>query len=81
MPTNHLPQRHISTVPEPPPPPPWAAYSTTLLENKFFQISNLNLSWHNLRPLPLILSLITWEKRPISPNKIFWTTDGLLFVF
>ncbi|KAK4824542.1 LOW QUALITY PROTEIN: hypothetical protein QYF61_016146, partial [Mycteria americana] len=37
---------------------------TTLSVKKFFLISNLNLAWHNLRPFPLILSLVTWEKRP-----------------
>ena len=37
---------------------------TTLSVKKFFLISNLNLPWCNLRPLPLILSLVTWEKRP-----------------
>ncbi|KAK4810503.1 hypothetical protein QYF61_004283 [Mycteria americana] len=37
---------------------------TTLSVKKFFLISNLNLPWHNLRPFPLILSLVTWEKRP-----------------
>ena len=30
---------------------------TTLLE-KFFLISNLNFPWHNLKPFPLILSLL-----------------------
>ena len=35
---------------------------TTLSVEKFFLISNLNLPWHNLKPLPLILSLVTWEK-------------------
>ena len=38
---------------------------TTLSGKKFFLISNhLNLPWCNLRPFPLALSLITWEKRP-----------------
>lgn len=30
---------------------------------KIFLKFNLNLLWHNFRPLPLILLLITWEKR------------------
>ena len=34
---------------------------TTLLENNFFLISNLNLPWHNLRPFPLVLSLLPGE--------------------
>ena len=37
---------------------------TTLSVKKFFLISNLNLPWCNLRPLPLVLSLVTWVKRP-----------------
>ncbi|KAK4832220.1 hypothetical protein QYF61_021067, partial [Mycteria americana] len=37
---------------------------TTLSVNKFFLISNLNPPWCNLRPFPLVLSLVTWEKRP-----------------
>jgi len=31
---------------------------TALSEKKYFLISNLNLPWHNLRPLPLVLSLV-----------------------
>ncbi|KAK4828289.1 hypothetical protein QYF61_024954 [Mycteria americana] len=34
---------------------------TTLLVKKFFLISNLNFPWCNLRPFPLVLSLVTWE--------------------
>ncbi|KAK4831669.1 hypothetical protein QYF61_018636 [Mycteria americana] len=37
---------------------------TTLSVKKFFLISSLNLPWCNLRPFPLVLSLVTWEKRP-----------------
>ena len=37
---------------------------TTLSVKKFFLISNPNLPWRNLRPLPLILWLVTWQKRP-----------------
>ena len=36
----------------------------TLAVKTFFLISNLNLPWCNLRPLPLFLLLVTWEKRP-----------------
>ena len=39
----------------------------TLLEKKFFLISNWNLPWCNLRPFPLVLLLVMWEKRP-SPT-------------
>jgi len=39
-------------------------YLTTPSENNFFLMSNLNLLWCSLRPLPLILSLVAWEKRP-----------------
>ena len=37
---------------------------TNLPESKFFLIPNLNLSCHNLRSFPLVLSLVTWKKRP-----------------
>ncbi|KAK4823315.1 hypothetical protein QYF61_000917 [Mycteria americana] len=37
---------------------------TTVSVKEFFLISNLNLPWRNLRPFPLVLSLVTWEKRP-----------------
>ena len=37
-------------------------YFTTRSVKEFFLTSNLNLPWHNLRPFPLILSLVTWEK-------------------
>ena len=36
---------------------------TIFLEKKFFLMSNLNLPWHNSMPLPLVLSLVMWEKR------------------
>ena len=39
----------------------------TTLEKKFFQISSLNFHWCNLRPFPLVQSLVTWEKRPTPP--------------
>lgn len=35
----------------------------------FSLISNLNVTWCNLRPFLLILSLVTWEKRPLSSHK------------
>ena len=46
---------------------------TTLPEKKFFLLSNLSLLWHNLKPLPLILLLITGGKRPTptSPQSPF----------
>ena len=37
---------------------------TTPSVKEFSLISNRNLSWCNLRPLPLVLSLVSWEKRP-----------------
>ena len=46
--------------------------SITLSVNKFFLISNVNLPWRNLRPFPLVLSLVTREKRP-TPH--FTTTS------
>ncbi|KAK4815816.1 LOW QUALITY PROTEIN: hypothetical protein QYF61_007425 [Mycteria americana] len=39
----------------------------TLSVKKNFLISSLNLPWCNLRPFPLVLSLVTWEKRPTPP--------------
>jgi len=41
-------------------------YPTALSETKFFLVYNLNLSWHILRPLPLILSLLS-ESRVQPP--------------
>jgi len=41
---------------------------TTLSGKKFLLISILNLPWRSLRPLPLVLSLVTWEKRPTPPH-------------
>ena len=41
----------------------------TLLEKNCFLISNLNLPWHNLRPLPLILSLLPGSRaQPLLPS-------------
>lgn len=37
---------------------------TTLSVQKFSSISNLTLTWHNLRPFPLALSLLPWEESP-----------------
>ena len=37
---------------------------TTLSVKKFFLIYSLNLPWRNLRLLPLVLLLVTREKRP-----------------
>ena len=34
----------------------------TLSEKKLFLISNLNLFWHNLRPFPLILMLLSGSR-------------------
>ena len=64
-PLNHAPQYNVSRAPPGTvtPPPPWAAcFITTLLEKKFFLMSNLNLPQCNLRPFPLVLLLVTWEK-------------------
>jgi len=45
----------------------------TTVSDKLFHMSNLNLPWHNMRPFLLVLSLVTWEKRPasISPQPPF----------
>ena len=53
------------------PPLPWAAWSqclTALAVKKFSLISHLTLPWLNLRPLPLVLSLVTREKRAPVPR-------------
>jgi len=52
----------------------WARICNLSLKKKkknqiFFPVSNLNLSWHSLRPLPLILSLVTWDNRP-TPSSL-----------
>lgn len=39
---------------------------TTLSMRKIILTSNVNLCWCNMRLLPGILSLITWEKRPTT---------------
>lgn len=46
-------------------PLPWEPVQclTTLLVKKCFLKSNLDLPWSNLNPFPLILSLITWERK------------------
>jgi len=41
---------------------------TSLSVKKFVLIFNLKLPWPNLRPLPLVLSLAAWEKRPTPPH-------------
>ena len=38
----------------------------TTVSKMIFLMSNLKLPWCNLQPFPLILSLVTWEKRPTS---------------
>jgi len=48
---------------------------TTLSVKKFFLISNLNLPWHNLRPLLLVLLLATWEKRPTPSSHVVVDSD------
>ncbi|KAK4829606.1 hypothetical protein QYF61_005706, partial [Mycteria americana] len=40
----------------------------TLSGKKFFLISNLNLPWRNLRPFPLVLSLVVVESKKVSPQ-------------
>ena len=42
--------------------------SSPLSEKKFFLISNLNLPWCNLRPLPLVLSLLPGRKGQPPPH-------------
>jgi len=42
----------------------------TLSVKKFFLLSNPNLSWCNLRPFPLVLSLATCEKRATASFQV-----------
>ncbi|KAK4824589.1 hypothetical protein QYF61_016834 [Mycteria americana] len=44
---------------------------TTLLVNKLFLISNLNLPWCNLRPFPLALLLVVVESNKVFPQPLF----------
>lgn len=52
----------------------------TLLVKTFFVKSNLNLSWSNLRPFPIVLLHTTWEKRPthtwLQPPFMQWLMKG-----
>lgn len=43
---------------------------TALSVKKFFIISNLNLTWWNVRQFALILSLVIWERRPT--HTVLW---------
>ena len=68
VPTKHVPQCHIYTFLEHLQ-GQWLHHFlfqclTALSEDNFFLISNLNLSMHNLRPLPLILSLLPGRRDP-----------------
>ena len=75
IPTDHVPKCHISTVPE----HLWGwglhhlpeqlLCLSTLSEKKLFLISNLNLPYHSLRLLPLVLLLVYWEKSSVSETK------------
>ena len=42
---------------------------STLLEKLFFLISSLNLPWCNLRPLPLVLSLLPRRRGQPQPHQ------------
>ena len=43
-------------------------YLSTPSEKKFFLLSNLNLPWHNLRPLLLVPSLLPGRRGQPSPR-------------
>ena len=51
---------------------------TTLSEKKYFLTSSLNLPWCSLKPFPLVLSLVTQEKRPIPSSLQLPTTYDIL---
>lgn len=40
---------------------PFQYLNTTLFEKKFFLTSNMHFPWHNLRPLSLVMVLVTCE--------------------
>jgi len=50
--------------------PPWAACSSSwpLSKNNYFLKCNLNLPGCTLKQFPLVLSLVTWEKRLTSTS-------------
>lgn len=58
-------------------------YLTTLSMKKFFLMFNKNLPWNNLRPFPLILSVVNGDIRQDQPQlwslgsiTNYWLTDG-----
>ena len=52
---------------------------TILLENRFFQISNLNLPWGNTRTVPLVLVLTVSVilSKKISSLALFYTDQHM----
>lgn len=73
LPLNHVPQSHVCTSFK----YLWAWWPHSfsgqpipiphhLSHEEVFLISNLNLSWHNLKPCTVVLLLVTWEKNPTS---------------
>jgi len=47
--------------------------NASMTENNFFLIYNLNLPWHSIRPVPLVLLLVAQEKKrtATSPQLLF----------
>lgn len=69
LPLNHFPQCHIHICLNPFRDSDSITSLGSLLQcltspsvNKSFLITKLNLHWYNLRPLPHVLSLVTWER-------------------
>jgi len=88
MPADHVLQCHISTFLEhlqewwPHHLPGQLCHCiTTLSKQKCFQISNLNLPWFNLKPLPLILSLVTQVKTTIPISSASTVSGRATFPF
>jgi len=53
---------------------------TTLSEKKYFLISNLNLPWHNLRPFPPVLLLVTWADPHLSTASFQTVVEATAFL-
>jgi len=49
----------------------------TLPEKNFLLTSNLRITWHNLKPLPLVLSLVTREGKLTPSHRIAWVGRDL----
>lgn len=51
---------------------------TILSMKNFFLISHLDLPWHNTRQYPLVLLLVTWEKRSTCYNLLCFLIQSII---